>query len=66
MCSVGFYVSFKFSEPPVTGLALSYDHWPVRLPSCIGMFQDSILIFGLNPHCGVCVSVIGSKLELGL
>ena len=51
----------RIFEPPVTGSALSSDHWPVCFPSCLVMFQESILMFELNPPCWVFISMTGSK-----
>ena len=62
---VDIYVSFDFFEPPVTRSALSSDHWHICLKSCLGMFQESLLLFGVNPPCWVCVRMKGYKFEWG-
>ena len=59
------YITINFSELPVARYALYSDYGAVCLPSCLGVYQDSVLMFGIHPPCGVCVSMPGSNFERG-
>ena len=46
----------KSGESPVTKYTLSSDHRCLRFPALLGKFDDSVLLLGVYPSCGVVIS----------